>query len=341
MNMEVTFVRNGSDDRILMGASASFPANKLKTIAGISLPVLVDDVGNYLDDTTTAAPGTSTGKMAKYDKVPRPANAFILYRKDNQDLIKAANPGIHNNDVCKYIREVFPRSLLTLIAILLGAQWANESSAVRNLYKARAENTKVEHLKKNPGYQYRPRKPSEKKRRMTKKKAAALASMTLSTEAESRFQQIAAASQKSIDPKRFFEEPSGPTPDFGMLNGSWSTSRTGSLPLTDTWYGVYERHNSNQIPDGLGIPLVDAIYHFKPASATVAVNQYDSCTINWELIMEEIKEAEKTIDPRLELTAHEVALSRAALMNIPVDAVVIADGKSSTDTVMPGAYLLN
>lgn len=37
----------------------------------------------------------------KSAKVPRPANAFILYRKDHHESVKLAHPGIHNNQICK------------------------------------------------------------------------------------------------------------------------------------------------------------------------------------------------------------------------------------------------
>jgi len=99
MNMEVSFVRKKGDARVLMGPSTSFPPSKLKTISGISLADDADDGSQ--NSTNTAATGASTSRLAKDDKIPRPANAFILYRKDHQDLMKAANPGIHNNDVCK------------------------------------------------------------------------------------------------------------------------------------------------------------------------------------------------------------------------------------------------
>lgn len=36
-------------------------------------------------------------------KIPRPPNAYILYRKDQQAALKAANPGIPNNDICKLL----------------------------------------------------------------------------------------------------------------------------------------------------------------------------------------------------------------------------------------------
>jgi hypothetical protein len=55
--------------------------------------------------------------------------------------------------------------------------WKAESEEVRAHWKATAEQVKEEHLKQHPGYSYQPRKPSEKKRRMTKRKAAALQSL--------------------------------------------------------------------------------------------------------------------------------------------------------------------
>jgi hypothetical protein len=45
---------------------------------------------------------------------------------------------------------------------------------VRAQYKAQAAQLKQEHMEKHPDYQYQPRKASELRRRMTKKKAAAL-----------------------------------------------------------------------------------------------------------------------------------------------------------------------
>lgn len=35
-------------------------------------------------------------------KVPRPPNAFILYRKDKHAQLKASFPEIHNNEICKH-----------------------------------------------------------------------------------------------------------------------------------------------------------------------------------------------------------------------------------------------
>jgi hypothetical protein len=52
--------------------------------------------------------------------------------------------------------------------------WSNESESVLAEFKAKAERAKKEHQAKHPKYQYQPRKPSEKKRRMTKKKAESI-----------------------------------------------------------------------------------------------------------------------------------------------------------------------
>jgi len=53
--------------------------------------------------------------------------------------------------------------------------WKTESQSVRDEWKRKAEAVKTKHEQDHPNYQYQPRKPSEKKRRMTKRKAQSLA----------------------------------------------------------------------------------------------------------------------------------------------------------------------
>jgi hypothetical protein len=95
--------------------------------------------------------------LAKKTKIPRPPNAFILYRKKHHPLVAAENPNIANND----------------ISVILGRQWKNEPDRIKREYKSLAEKIKRQHALDNSGYHYAPRKPSEKKRRMTAKKLAA------------------------------------------------------------------------------------------------------------------------------------------------------------------------
>lgn len=50
---------------------------------------------------------------------------------------------------------------------MLGKQWNAESEEVKAHYKVLADDIKRKHAKEHPGYQYAPRKPSEKKRRIS------------------------------------------------------------------------------------------------------------------------------------------------------------------------------
>jgi hypothetical protein len=38
----------------------------------------------------------------KENKVPRPPNGFILYRQHHHQILKAGNPDLRNNDICKF-----------------------------------------------------------------------------------------------------------------------------------------------------------------------------------------------------------------------------------------------
>ena len=60
----------------------------------------------------------------------------------------------------------------------MGLQWRAESQTTKDHFKHMANVLKEQHLKDNPEYSYQPRKSADKKRRMTRKKAAALANIT-------------------------------------------------------------------------------------------------------------------------------------------------------------------
>ncbi|KAJ4201050.1 hypothetical protein NW767_007185 [Fusarium falciforme] len=91
-------------------------------------------------------------------KVPRPPNAYILYRKERHHLVKSMHPGITNNEISQ----------------ILGRCWNLENRATRAEYKVRADEVKRLHYEKHPDYQYRPRRPSEKRRRTNPSAATAL-----------------------------------------------------------------------------------------------------------------------------------------------------------------------
>nr|APB91653.1 putative mating type 1-2-1 protein [Knoxdaviesia capensis] len=81
--------------------------------------------------------------------IPRPPNAYILYRQDRHQALKNKNPSISNNEISR----------------ILGRSWKEEECSVRLHYKEKADLFKKEFLEDHPNYQYRPRRAGEKKRR--------------------------------------------------------------------------------------------------------------------------------------------------------------------------------
>ncbi|KAI9092165.1 high mobility group box domain-containing protein, partial [Phlyctochytrium arcticum] len=72
----------------------------------------------------------------------RPANSFIIYRREKQDEVMRANEGITNNEASR----------------LIGQMWANEPTDVKEIYKKKAEDAKRLHNITFPDYKYAPRK---------------------------------------------------------------------------------------------------------------------------------------------------------------------------------------
>ncbi|KAK2750163.1 hypothetical protein FQN57_004659 [Myotisia sp. PD_48] len=99
---------------------------------------------------------TKKPNQERAQKIPRPPNAFILYRQHHHPLIKATHPTYHNND----------------ISVLLGKKWKAESQETKKHFKDLADEIKKKHAEDNPDYQYAPRKPYEKKRRCTSRRDA-------------------------------------------------------------------------------------------------------------------------------------------------------------------------
>ena len=114
-------------------------------------------------------------KTAKKSKISRPPNAFILYRQSLHPLLKAENPELHNNQICKSIKLFRVTSHNSLAAVELGLKWKNEDERVKEFYIHKAKQIKAQHFAQHPNYQYKPRKPSEKKRRVSRRKNAASA----------------------------------------------------------------------------------------------------------------------------------------------------------------------
>ncbi|KAJ1325073.1 HMG box factor [Microdochium nivale] len=93
-------------------------------------------------------PGGSAGGReliclcTKAPKVPRPRNAFILYRQHHQANVASNNPGLANPEISK----------------LIGEQWRDQADDVKDSWKRLAEEEKIRHQQQYPDYRYQPRR---------------------------------------------------------------------------------------------------------------------------------------------------------------------------------------
>ncbi|CAK7222270.1 hypothetical protein SCUCBS95973_004786 [Sporothrix curviconia] len=154
----VKFVIDGSGthpDRYFLGRATFFRPENIVTCAG-DLDVWVPP-GFPLQDSSLVpsipvpVSANSLRRNARGGgvKVPRPPNAYILYRKDHHKAVKQSNPKLSNND----------------ISIILGRQWNEEADDIRIHYHKMAVDIKRQVEALHPTYKYNPRKSSEIRRR--------------------------------------------------------------------------------------------------------------------------------------------------------------------------------
>ncbi|KAL2184859.1 hypothetical protein L209DRAFT_744144 [Thermothelomyces heterothallicus CBS 203.75] len=75
-------------------------------------------------------------------KIPRPRNAFILYRQHHQARVVQQNPRLANPEISK----------------IIGEQWRAESEEAKSQWKLLAEEEKQRHQRQHPDYRYQPRR---------------------------------------------------------------------------------------------------------------------------------------------------------------------------------------
>ncbi|KAH6683084.1 hypothetical protein B0J14DRAFT_138069 [Halenospora varia] len=75
-------------------------------------------------------------------KIPRPRNAFILYRQHYQAQVVQQHPGLANPEISK----------------IIGEQWREQAPEVKSEWKRLAEEEKQRHQRQYPGYRYQPRR---------------------------------------------------------------------------------------------------------------------------------------------------------------------------------------
>ncbi|KKA27293.1 hypothetical protein TD95_003136, partial [Thielaviopsis punctulata] len=152
-------------NRFFIGSIQSFNEknSSIISIDGCDTPVLVPveaksamnlNPSSSVQDQSKKKPD-ARNPSATQTKIPRPPNAYILYRKERHHEVKKSYPGIDNNE----------------ISCILGKKWREEPENVRMHYKKLAEDYKTQFMKAFPDYQYRPRKAAEKKHRLRQNSA--------------------------------------------------------------------------------------------------------------------------------------------------------------------------
>ncbi len=111
--MESMYVRDAARPRIFLGPYCWWEQQNILHVAGqipILLPAdLVTTPGSTPSDLASpvlcvqAVKATSDKdeKIDQKDKIPRPPNAFIIFRKYHHARIVRENPGVHNNVICE------------------------------------------------------------------------------------------------------------------------------------------------------------------------------------------------------------------------------------------------
>jgi hypothetical protein len=85
-------------------------------------------------------------------RIPRPRNAFIIYRQEKSAQAKQDNPALTNLEISK----------------LLGLNWRQECAETRQKYHEKAVQEAKEHQEKYPEYRYTRRRTQDIKRRRIK-----------------------------------------------------------------------------------------------------------------------------------------------------------------------------
>ncbi|KAI8367538.1 high mobility group box domain-containing protein [Radiomyces spectabilis] len=100
-----------------------------------SPPVMTSDVATK--DTTAGRKGR---KARDSKRIPRPRNAFMLYRQAVHAKIVSNHAGLHNKDICK----------------IAGEMWRTETEEFRRAFRRAADEERLLHSSKYPGYKYQP-----------------------------------------------------------------------------------------------------------------------------------------------------------------------------------------
>ncbi|CAG8657245.1 10956_t:CDS:1, partial [Racocetra fulgida] len=78
--------------------------------------------------------------------IPRPKNCFMAYREHMQHEVLKKNPGMNNKHV----------------SVIAAEMWKSEPEEIKQFWRARAQQLKLEHMAKYPNYKFAPKKKQSK-----------------------------------------------------------------------------------------------------------------------------------------------------------------------------------
>jgi hypothetical protein len=103
-------------------------------------------------NTTTTTTTATTTRLSAYRKrkadknyIPRPKNCFMAYREHIKEKFLLENPGMNNK----------------VVSVLAANMWNNEPEDVKELWRERAKQLKIEHKLKYPDYKFKPQKKKQ------------------------------------------------------------------------------------------------------------------------------------------------------------------------------------
>ncbi|CAG8447817.1 3208_t:CDS:2 [Acaulospora colombiana] len=91
-------------------------------------------------------PNSSWRKRRNNGHIPRPKNCFMAYREQIQHKVLEENPGMNNK----------------LVSVIAAKMWKEESEEVKQYWRERAQQLKLEHMMKYPNYKFAPKKKQSK-----------------------------------------------------------------------------------------------------------------------------------------------------------------------------------
>ncbi|KAF2150469.1 hypothetical protein K461DRAFT_295749 [Myriangium duriaei CBS 260.36] len=235
--------------------------------------------------TPIAKIATSSSSSGKSGKPPRPPNSFILYRQHHHSDVVAANPNMHNNQISQ----------------IIGRMWQGESHAVKAEWKRAADRMKLQHEKDYPDYHYQPRKSSEKKRRMSKRKASKSNNESPAVRELQKY--ILSSPSPPALPEVSFDAD-------GIGNVVFDPSDSDQLHLLEE--ALTRDLESNGTADLLGVNDVPGILDVVPSTAQEAETRLYGLLDNAAAVNVDIREIEDSLDELLEEQFNSVAAAAVA-----------------------------